>query len=115
MATGMTGIALGMIETRGLVPAIEAADAMTKAAEVRLIGRQFVGGGYVTVLVRGETGAVNAAVRAGADACERVGDGLVAAHIIARVHSEVENILPAKPGNSGSGRDGDMACIAARA
>ena len=85
-----TGIALGMIETRGLVPAIEAADAMTKAAEVRLIGRQFVGGGYVTVLVRGETGAVNAAVRAGADACERVGDGLVAAHIIARVHSEVK-------------------------
>jgi ethanolamine utilization protein EutM len=80
----VTGIALGMIETRGLVPAIEAADAMTKAAEVRLIGRQFVGGGYVTVLVRGETGAVNAAVRAGADACERVGDGLVAAHIIAR-------------------------------
>ena len=60
-----TGIALGMIETRGLVPAIEAADAMTKAAEVRLIGRQFVGGGYVTVLVRGETGAVNAAVRPG--------------------------------------------------
>ena len=53
----VTGLALGMIETRGLVPAIEAADAMTKAAEVRLIGRQFVGGGYVTVLVRGETGA----------------------------------------------------------
>ncbi|MEO5573276.1 MAG: BMC domain-containing protein [Gammaproteobacteria bacterium] len=94
MANEITGIALGMIETRGLVPAIEAADAMTKAAEVRLIGRQFVGGGYVTVLVRGETGAVNAAVRAGADACERVGDGLVAAHIIARVHSEVEQILP---------------------
>src|SRR3569623_918091 len=88
------GIDLGMIETRGLVPAIEAADAMTKAAEVRLISRQFVGGGYVTVLVRGETGAVNAAVRAGADACERVGDGLGAAHIIARVHNEVENIPP---------------------
>ena len=107
----VTGIALGMIETRGLVPAIEAADAMTKAAEVRLVGRQFVGGGYVTVLVRGETGAVNAAVRAGADACERVGDGLVAAHIIARVHSEVENILPKAPtaysggcGQSGSQR-----------
>ena len=83
MANETMGIALGMIETRGLVPAIEAADAMTKAAEVRLIGREFVGGGYVTVLVRGETGAVNAAVRAGADACERVGDGLVAAHIIA--------------------------------
>ena len=88
MATEHYGIALGMIETRGLVPAIEAADAMTKAAEVRLIGREFVGGGYVTVLVRGETGAVNAAVRAGADACERVGDGLVAAHIIARPHRE---------------------------
>ena len=73
MANETMGIALGMIETRGLVPAIEAADAMTKAAEVRLIGREFVGGGYVTVLVRGETGAVNAAVRAGADACERVG------------------------------------------
>ncbi len=104
----VTGIALGMIETRGLVPAIEAADAMTKAAEVRLIGRQFVGGGYVTVLVRGETGAVNAAVRAGADACERVGDGLVAAHIIARVHSEVEHILPTSPSADGSGRDGDV-------
>jgi len=87
------GIALGMIETRGMVPAIEAADAMTKAAEVTLICREFVGGGYVTVMVRGETGAVNAAVRAGADACERVGDGLVAAHIIARPHVEVEPAL----------------------
>ena len=93
MTSETMGIALGMIETRGLVPAIEAADAMTKAAEVRLIGREFVGGGYVTVLVRGETGAVNAAVRAGADACERVGDGLVAAHIIARPHREVEPAL----------------------
>ena len=102
------GIALGMIETRGLVPAIEAADAMTKAAEVRLVGRQFVGGGYVTVLVRGETGAVNAAVRAGADACERVGDGLVAAHIIARVHNEVEAILPTTPNSQGGGRDGEV-------
>ena len=87
------GIALGMIETRGMVPAIEAADAMTKAAEVSLICREYVGGGYVTVMVRGETGAVNAAVRAGADACERVGDGLVAAHIIARPHQEVEPAL----------------------
>ncbi len=87
------GIALGMIETRGVVPAIEAADAMTKAAEVQLISREYVGGGYVTVMVRGETGAVNAAVRAGADACERVGDGLVAAHIIARPHDEVEPAL----------------------
>jgi len=93
MASSVQGIALGMIETRGLVPAIEAADAMTKAAEVSLVAREFVGGGYVTVMVRGETGAVNAAVRAGADACERVGDGLVAAHIIARPHSEVEPVL----------------------
>ena len=109
-----TGIALGMIETRGLVPAIEAADAMTKAAEVRLIGRQFVGGGYVTVLVRGETGAVNAAVRAGADACERVGDGLVAAHIIARVHTEVEAILPKAPVAEGGGRDGEVVGVSLR-
>jgi microcompartment protein CcmL/EutN len=104
MATHVNGIALGMIETRGLVPAIEAADAMTKASEVRLIGRQFVGGGYVTVLVRGETGA-------GADACERVGDGLVAAHIIARVHNEVEGILPTQPevnGGSRGGRDAEL-------
>tara|TARA_Y100001968_G_scaffold289751_1_gene292996 strand:+ start:193 stop:777 length:585 start_codon:yes stop_codon:yes gene_type:complete len=87
------GIALGMIETRGAVPAIEAADAMTKAAEVELVAKEYVGGGYVTVMVRGETGAVNASVRAGADACERVGDGLVAAHIIARPHVEVEPVL----------------------
>ena len=92
-ASPVQGIALGMIETRGMVPAIEAADAMTKAAEVSLICREYVGGGYVTVMVRGETGAVNAAVRAGADACERVGDGLVAAHIIARPQQEVEPAL----------------------
>jgi microcompartment protein CcmL/EutN len=103
MASEKMGIALGLIETRGLVPAIEAADAMTKASEVRLIGRHFVGGGYVTVMVRGETGAVNAAVRAGADACERVGDGLSAAHIIARPHMEVEQILPSQPEGGGSG------------
>ena len=102
MASTIHGIALGLIETRGLVPAIEAADAMTKAAEVTLIASEFVGGGYVTVMVCGETGAVNAAVRAGADACERVGDGLVAAHIIARPHSEVEPALAA----SGVGRRG---------
>jgi ethanolamine utilization protein EutM len=102
MANETMGIALGMIETRGLVPAIEAADAMTKAAEVRLIAREFVGGGYVTVMVRGETGAVNAAVRAGADACERVGDGLVAAHIIARPHREVEPALSGSAGFVGS-------------
>ena len=106
MAGEVTGIALGMIETRGLVPAIEAADAMTKAAEVRLVGREFVGGGYVTVLVRGETGAVNAAVRAGADACERVGDGLVAAHIIARPHGELEPVLQSSGSGFASGAPG---------
>ena len=93
-------IALGMVETKGLVGAIEAADAMVKAANVTLIGSEYVGGGYVTVMVRGETGAVNAAVRAGADACERVGDGLAAAHIIARPHSEVEQVLPSAPGGA---------------
>jgi len=103
MASEKMGIALGLIETRGLVPAIEAADAMTKASEVRLIGRHLVGGGYVTVMVRGETGAVNAAVRAGADACERVGDGLSAAHIIARPHIEVEQILPSQPDSDSPG------------
>ncbi len=87
------GIALGMIETRGLVPAIEAADAMTKAAQVKLVAKELVGGGYVAIMVRGETGAVNASVRAGADACERVGDGLVAAHIIARPDIEIEPAL----------------------
>ena len=86
--------ALGMIECRSFAATVEAADAMVKAANVHLIGSEYVGGGYVTVMVRGETGAVNAAVRAGADACERVGDGLVAAHIIARPHREVEPVLP---------------------
>ena len=100
--------ALGMVETRGMVASIEAADAMLKAAKVTLIGKERVGGGYVTVLVRGETGAVNAAVRAGADACERVGDGLVAAHIIARVRSEVEGILPTAPEAGGGGRDAEI-------
>ena len=92
---GINGIALGMIETRGMVPAIEAADAMTKAAQVKLVAKELVGGGYVAIMVRGETGAVNASVRAGADACERVGDGLVAAHIIARPDFEIEPALKA--------------------
>ena len=74
MANENYGIALGMIETRGLVPAIEAADAMTKAAEVHMIGREFVGGGYVTVLVRGETGAVNADYRTLHNHTETFGD-----------------------------------------
>jgi len=85
--------ALGMIETRGLVSAVEAADAMVKAANVTLIGREFIGGGYVTVMVRGDVGAVKAATDAGAAAAERVGE-LVSVHVIPRPHDEVEMILP---------------------
>ncbi|HFI0448017.1 TPA: ethanolamine utilization microcompartment protein EutM [Streptococcus suis] len=85
--------ALGMIETRGLVGAIEAADAMVKAANVSLVGKEQVGGGLVTVLVRGDVGAVKAATDAGAAAAENVGE-LVSVHVIPRPHSEVEVILP---------------------
>ncbi|MBW2700738.1 MAG: BMC domain-containing protein [Deltaproteobacteria bacterium] len=85
--------ALGMIETRGLVGSIEAADAMVKAAKVILIGKEFVGGGYVTVMVRGDVGAVKAAVEAGAVAAKKVGD-LVSVHVIPRPHVDVEGILP---------------------
>ncbi|MBL8843387.1 MAG: BMC domain-containing protein [Planctomycetes bacterium] len=92
----MQQIALGMIETKGLVAAIEAADAMVKAAKVTLLGREKVGGGLVTVLVRGEVGAVKAATDAGAAAAQRVGE-LVAVHVIARPHGEVEQLLPAPP------------------
>ena len=86
-------IALGMIETRGLIGSIEAADAMVKAADVTLIGKVHVGGGLVTVMVRGEVGAVKAAVDAGAAAAERVGN-LISQHVIPRPHNEVEGILP---------------------
>ena len=85
--------ALGMIETKGLVAAIEAADAMVKAANVTLIGKEHVGGGLVTVLVRGDVGAVKAATDAGAAAAERVGE-LISIHVIPRPHAEVETILP---------------------
>ncbi|HEL1612482.1 TPA: propanediol utilization microcompartment protein PduA [Streptococcus suis] len=85
--------ALGMVETRGLVGAIEAADAMVKAANVTLVGKEQVGGGLVTVLVRGDVGAVKAATDAGAAAAENVGE-LVSVHVIPRPHSEVEVILP---------------------
>ena len=85
--------ALGMIETRGLVGAIEAADAMVKAANVTLIGREQVGSGLVTVMVRGDVGAVKAATDAGAAAASRVGE-LVSVHVIPRPHEEVELILP---------------------
>ena len=89
----MSQIALGMIETKGLVGSIEAADAMVKAAKVALIGKERIGGGYVTVMVRGEVGAVKAATDAGAAAARRVGE-LVSVHVIPRPHSEVESILP---------------------
>lgn len=85
--------ALGMIETKGLVGSVEAADAMVKAANVYLIGKVHVGGGLVTVMVRGDVGAVKAAVDAGAAAAERVGK-LISIHVIPRPHSDVEMILP---------------------
>ncbi|MCL2883784.1 MAG: propanediol utilization microcompartment protein PduA [Coriobacteriia bacterium] len=86
-------IALGMIETKGLVGSIEAADAMVKAANVVLVGKEHVGGGLVTVIVRGDVGAVKAATDAGAAAAARVGE-LVSVHVIPRPHSDVEKILP---------------------
>ncbi len=85
--------ALGMIETKGLVGSIEAADAMVKAASVRLIGKVHVGGGLVTVMVRGDVGAVKAATEAGVEAARRVGE-LVSVHVIPRPHQELEAILP---------------------
>lgn len=84
--------ALGMIETKGLVGAIEAADAMLKAANVSLVGKELVGGGLVTVLVRGDVGAVKAAIDAGGAAAERVGE-LISVHVIPRPHTEVDSIL----------------------
>ena len=85
--------ALGMIETKGLVGSVEAADAIVKAANVRLIGKVQVGGGLVTVMVRGDVGAVKAAVDAGAAAASRVGE-LISTHVIPRPHEDVEKILP---------------------
>ena len=87
------GEALGMIETKGLVASIEAADAMTKSANVTLMGYEKIGSGLVTVMVRGDVGAVKAAVDAGACAAEKVGE-IVAQHVIPRPHNEVESILP---------------------
>ena len=85
--------ALGMVETRGLVAAIEAADAMVKAANVQLVGKEQVGGGLVTVMVRGDVGAVKAATDAGAAAAEKIGE-LISVHLIPRPHTEVDGILP---------------------
>ena len=90
--------ALGMTETKGLVASVEAADAMVKAANVKLIGKVHVGGGLVTVMVRGDVGAVKAATDAGAAAASRVGD-LVSVHVIPRPHDDVEYILPTLEGS----------------
>jgi ethanolamine utilization protein EutM len=99
-------IALGMVETKGLIGAIEAADAMVKAANVVLIGSEYVGGGFVTVMVRGDVGAVKAATDAGAAAARRVGE-LASVHVIPRPHTDVEMILPqSSKGNFGGRSEG---------
>jgi microcompartment protein CcmL/EutN len=87
------GEALGLIETKGFVAAIEAADVMVKTASVTLVGTERIGSGLITVMVRGEVGAVKAAVEAGANSASRLGD-LVASHIIPRPHSDLQQILP---------------------
>jgi ethanolamine utilization protein EutM len=86
-----------MVETKGLIASVEAADAMVKTANVTLIGKEYIGAGYVTVLVRGDVGAVKAAVDAGAAAARRVGE-LVSVHVIPRPHGEVERMLPKSSG-----------------
>jgi ethanolamine utilization protein EutM len=86
--------AIGLIETLGLVGIIEAADVMCKAANVEIVGKESVGGGYVTVMVKGDVAAVKAAVEAGAEAVTRMGGKLVVAHIIARPHDGVRSLLP---------------------
>ena len=85
--------ALGLVETRGLIGSIEAADAMVKTANVALVSKEYIGAGYVTVMVRGDVGAVKAATDAGASAARRVGE-LVSVHVIPRPHEEVERVLP---------------------
>ena len=95
----MAGDALGLVETRGFVASVEAADAMVKAANVQLIGYETIGGGYVIVMVRGDVGAVKAATDVGAEAAARVGE-VVSVHVIPRPHAEVEAILPSKGATS---------------
>lgn len=93
MSSDLPMNALGMVETRGLVASIEAADAMVKTAFVSLVGQEEIGGGYITVFVRGEIGAVRSAVDAGAAAAKRAGE-LVSVHVIARPHDAVQKLLP---------------------
>ena len=89
----MSQEALGMIETVGLIGSVEAADAMVKTANVALVGKEYIGAGYVTVMVRGDVGAVKAATDAGAAAARRVGE-LVSVHVIPRPHANLEDVLP---------------------
>lgn len=98
----MTSDALGLVETRGLIGAIEAADAMVKAANVILTAKEYIGAGYVTVMVRGDVGSVKAATDAGAAAARRVGE-LVSVHVIARPHAELDKILPTFAAGASSG------------
>lgn len=107
MALSTELIALGMVETRGLVGAVEAADAMVKAANVVLIGSEYVGGGFVTVMVRGDVGAVKAATDAGAAAAKRIGE-LVSVHVIPRPHQDIEMILPQGSKGSIGGRGSEV-------
>jgi microcompartment protein CcmL/EutN len=86
--------ALGMVETQGLVAMLEAADAMLKSADVELVGKEKIGAGYVTVIVRGNVAAVKASVEAGTAACQRVGGKHVASHVIARPHADLARLLP---------------------
>ena len=103
MALDPSLIALGMVETKGLVAMIEAADAMVKAAKVTLVGWEKIGAGYVTAIVRGDVAAVKAATDAGAAAARRVGE-LVSVHVIPRPHADVEMILPKASKGSIGGR-----------
>ena len=105
--------ALGMVETKGFVGAVEAADAMVKAANVQLLGKEYIGAGYVTVFVRGDVGAVKAATDAGAAAARRVGE-LISVHVIPRPHAEVERVLPVD-GRTGFSPDETGSCRAERA
>ena len=100
--------ALGMVETKGFVGAVEAADAMVKAANVQLVGKEYIGAGYVTVFVRGDVGAVKAATDAGAAAARRVGE-LVSVHVIPRPHIEVERVIPQNGYRPGSRLEGGEA------
>lgn len=89
-----SNLALGLVETQGLTAMLEAADAMLKSANVELVGKEKIGAGYVTVIVRGDVAAVTAAVEAGTAACQRVGGKHIASHVIARPHADLARLLP---------------------